>query len=81
MEWWWSWLLASIGVTGLWVAGNKSQWGWIIGLSAQALWITYAIATSQWGFLFSAFAYGFVQARNLIKWRKDESNSNISGDC
>ena len=76
----WSWILAGIGITGLWIAGNKSQWGWIIGIAAQLLWITYAITTSQWGFLFSAIAYGTVYARNLIKWRKDESNSNVSRD-
>lgn len=76
----WSWILASIGVTGLWIAGNKSKWGWVIGITSQALWIAYAITTSQWGFLFSAFAYGTVYVRNLIKWRKDESNSNVSGN-
>lgn len=68
-----------VGVSGLWIAGNKSTWGWIIGISAQALWITYAIMTAQWGFLFSAFVYGGVYIRNLIKWkRENESNSNIS---
>lgn len=81
MEWWWSYLLSAVGITGLWVAGNKSKWGWVIGLSAQALWLTYSIITGQYGFLLSAFAYGFVYTRNLIKWRKDESNSNVSRDC
>ncbi len=80
MEWWWSWLLASLGVTGLWMAGNKSKWGWIIGGSLQILWIIYAMATAQYGFIFSALAYAMVNIRNLIKWRKDESNSNISRD-
>lgn len=80
MEWWWSWLLATLGVTGLWFAGNKSTLGWVIGISVQALWIAYAIATAQWGFIFSALAFAGVNIRNLIKWRKDESNSYISRD-
>ena len=80
MEWWWSWLLTIIGVSGLFIAGNKNYWGWIIGISAQLLWIAYAITTAQWGFLFSAFVYGGVYIRNWIKWRKDESNSNVSRD-
>lgn len=65
----------------MWIAGNKSTWGWIIGISVQILWITYAVTTGQWGFLFSAFAYGGVYIRNLIKWKKEnESNSYISRD-
>jgi len=35
MEWWWSHLLTVIGVTGLWFAGNKSVYGWIIGIGAR----------------------------------------------
>lgn len=62
------------------MAGNKSKWGWIIGGSLQILWIIYAMATAQYGFIFSALAYAMVNIRNLIKWRKDESNSNISRD-
>jgi hypothetical protein len=81
MEWWWSWLLTFMGVSGLYLAGNKSTWGWVIGIAAQVLWISYAIATTQWGFLFSAFVYGGVYIRNFIKWKKEnESNSSISGD-
>lgn len=81
MEWWWSWLLTAIGVTGLWFAGNKSTYGWMIGIGVQVLWIAYAISSSQYGFLFSAAAYGYMNIRNLIKWkRENESNSNISGD-
>lgn len=79
MEWWWSYLLTAIGVTGLWFAGNKSIYGWIIGLCAQLLWITYAISSGQYGFLLSAVAYGYINIRNLIKWKKEnESNSNVS---
>lgn len=79
MEWWWSWLLATLGVTGLWFAGNKSTWGWVIGISVQVLWLVYAISTAQYGFIFSAIAFATVNIRNLIKWKKEnESNSNVS---
>lgn len=74
----WSWLLAFLGITGLWFVGNKSKWGWIIGISVQSLWIAYAIVTHQYGFILSALAYAGVNLRNLIKWRKDESNSDVS---
>lgn len=31
----WSWLLTVVGVFGLWTAGSKKSWGWLVGLGAQ----------------------------------------------
>lgn len=64
----WSWLLTAVGVFGLYLAGRRSPWGWAVGLGAQALWLAYALATEQWGFIFSALAYGWVYARNFRAW-------------
>jgi hypothetical protein len=66
----WSWLLMSVGVTGMYLAGRKLWIGWAIGLGSQVLWLAYSIATRQWGFLVSCFIYGAVQLRNLIVWRR-----------
>lgn len=68
---WWSWILTAVGVTGLYFAGRKRSVGWAIGLAAQGLWVAYAISTEQWGFLVSAFAYGWVYAKNFIAWRRE----------
>ena len=68
---WWSWLLTAVGVSGLFLAGRRSWTGWAIGLSAQALWFAYAIATHQPGFLVSALAYGWVYLRNLRAWHAE----------
>ena len=63
----WSYILAAVGILGLWLAGNKNKWGWAIGLGAQVLWIIYAVVTKQYGFIFSSLGYGFVYIRNLRK--------------
>lgn len=68
----WSWALAAVGITGIWLAGRNNKLGWAIGLGAQVLWVAYAVATSQWGFLATAFAYGFVYGRNWLRWRNAE---------
>jgi hypothetical protein len=68
MTQWWSWVLTAIGVTGLFLAGSHRRAGWVIGLGAQGLWITYAVVTRQYGFVASAFAYGWVYLRNYRKW-------------
>ena len=66
----WSFVLAAVGVLGLYVAGRRLWWGWAIGLGAQSLWVVYAIATRQWGFIASAIAYGCVYTRNAVAWRR-----------
>jgi hypothetical protein len=76
IAWWWSWLLAAIGLTGLWLAGNHRSAGWWIGLSVQALWIAYALVSEQWGFIASALAYGFVNGRNLLKWKREQKDQS-----
>jgi hypothetical protein len=70
---WWSWLLMLVGVTGLWAAGSKKSWGWALGIFAQVLWILYALASKQYGFLFSAIAYGTVYVRNYRIWTKENN--------
>lgn len=65
MSMWWSWALAAVGLVGMWLAGTGKRLGWTIGVLAQLLWIAYALATRQYGFLVTALAYAFVYLRNL----------------
>lgn len=69
----WSWVLAAIGITGLYIAGRRNWIGWAIGFGVQWVWLAYALATRQWGFVASAIAYGVVYAKNLISWRRAEA--------
>lgn len=71
IPWWWSWLLSVIGITGIWLAGSKNKNGWLIGIFAQILWITYAVVTNQYGFILASLCYGFVYARNYIRWKRE----------
>lgn len=71
--WAWSWILTAIGATGLLLAGKKVPWAWLVGLGAQVLWVAYAVATRQWGFLASAFIYGSVYLRNHLLWQRAEA--------
>jgi CHASE2 domain-containing sensor protein len=56
---WWSWILGAVGVTGLVLVYRypKRLIGPGIGIAIQALWITYAIVTRQWGFVPLALCY------------------------
>lgn len=68
----WSFVLAAVGILGLLLAGSRRKIGWALGFSAQLLWILYAVATEQYGFIISAIAYGIVYARNWAKWADEE---------
>lgn len=71
MSQWWSWALAAVGLTGIWITGHRRAAGWLVGLAAQALWLAYALASRQWGFLVTAVAYGAVYARNWWRWHAE----------
>lgn len=66
----WSWILGTVGITGLLIAGRQVWWGWLINLVNEVLWISYAIATEQYGFILMALCYGVVYLRNAIVGRR-----------
>ena len=66
--WWWSWLLMTVGITGVYLTGKRLWWGWLVGVLSEILWITYAIITKQYGFIVAGLVYGIVFAMNARKW-------------
>ena len=70
----WSYVLAVIGVTGIFFVGRKTIWGWWVLLFNEALWIAYALITGQYGFILSAIAYAAVYIRSYIHWSKEPIN-------
>lgn len=73
--WWgWSYLLTAIGCTGIFLAGRHNKYGWLLGVCAQVVWMTYGIVTAQYGFCVSAVFYGFFQGKNFLAWLKAEKS-------
>lgn len=68
----WSWILAAVGVTGIFFVGRKTIWGWLILVVNECLWIAYAIITKQYGFIVAAIAYTIVYVRSFLHWRRDD---------
>jgi hypothetical protein len=67
----WSWVLAIVGVLGIFLVGRKAILGWVILCVNEVLWIVYALSTNQYGFIFAAIAYGIVYVKSFLHWRKD----------
>lgn len=72
---WWSWVLSAVGLTSLWLLGNKSKWGFAVGLLADVLWCSYSINTQQWGFVPGCIVYASVHIRSFKKWKAVDDNS------
>jgi nicotinamide riboside transporter PnuC len=68
----WSWILAAIGVTGIFFVGRKTIWGWLILLVNECIWIAYAISSKQYGFIFMATAYSIVYIKSYLMWREEQ---------
>lgn len=64
-----SWVLAVIGVLGIYFVGRKSFFGWYILLFNETLWMFYAVTTKQYGFIFSALAYAVVYIQSHRHWK------------
>jgi uncharacterized membrane protein len=69
-----SWILAVVGVLGIYFVGRKDSWGWFVLLFNEALWIGYAVVTEQYGFIVSAIAYAIVYIRSYVHWSKKPVN-------
>lgn len=69
----WSYVLAAVGITGLLIAARRPKIGWWFNIAAQMLWISYAIATRQWGFLGSSAGYTFAYIRLLRAAHRKET--------
>ena len=73
----WSWVLAVIGVTGIFFVGRKTIWGWLVLLVNECLWIVYAVTTKQYGFIFAAIAYGIVYIKSYLLWRREAEKDPV----
>lgn len=62
-------VLGATGITGIFLAGPGRWQGWLIGLLVQPVWVVFAITTQAWGLLVLPVGYGWVYARNLLRWR------------
>ncbi len=68
-----SWCLAPFGLLGMYLAGQKKTWGWLVSMGTQSLWALYAVGTGQYGFLIGTCSYFAIYLKNYLAWRKEET--------
>lgn len=67
----WSWPLSAIGIFGYFLLGVKHRRsGWLVGVLYNVLWVLYAVATKQWGFIAVCIFFVVINALGYIKWEE-----------
>jgi hypothetical protein len=67
----WSFVLAGLGILQIYLTGKKLRIGWIVGLLTSLLWLIFGVVTEQYGFIISAFVFGYFHLKNWVAWRAD----------
>jgi uncharacterized membrane protein len=62
-------ILSVIGMTALILIGRRRWYGWAIAFGNECLWVGFAIATRQYGFIVGAIFYGTINLHNAMLWR------------
>lgn len=68
------WFLSVTSCLMLWLMGDKSKWGPVVGVCNQCLWVIYAVKIQEYGLLLGVFAYTGIHIRNFAKWWKVNEN-------
>lgn len=69
----WSWALAAVGVSGLYLTTKKLAIGFAVGVAVQGLWIAFALVSGQLGFILSALGFAWVNALGWYRWTRNTS--------
>jgi len=67
-------VLSTITIYQVFLAGNKNVHAWIIGMGNQVLWLTWILVSQNYGLLPMNVAMWVLYTRNHFKWRKEASN-------
>ena len=69
-------LLTSAGTLwGMWAAGGKKSYAWLIGLGNQVVWLAFIVAFQAWGLLPLSASLVVVYTRNHLRWKREAAAS------
>jgi len=72
----WSYLLATLGMTQIWLTGKRIRAGWIVGVATSVCWVAFATVTKQYGFIISAAFFATLHIRNWFAWKPQKETND-----
>lgn len=73
--------MSALTILTMWLAGDKKQLAWIIGLGNQTLWLAFIVLSASWGLFPMWAAIVVTYARNLLKWRREARTEYLYNTC
>ena len=67
------WVAGFVEILAKIVIGQKSKWGWIIGIFSGAMWTIIALQTQLYGLLIITIPAFFINMCNFYKWNKSKN--------
>jgi len=64
-----TWVAGSLTFLGLYLAGRKTAWAWVVALLGQVLWLIFAIRLRDSGLLVMNLGFAVMYAYNLFRWK------------
>jgi hypothetical protein len=61
-------LASAMTMASMWLMGNRSVWGPILGLVSQVPWLITIVGAQTWGLLPVFVAMVIIHSRNILLW-------------
>jgi len=69
------WIAGACELLGGWLVGSKKKAGFISNFLGCSIWIYVALKSGVYGLLLVVVPALFVNARNYLRWRKEDRES------
>lgn len=61
-----------------WLAGNKHEAAWWLGIAGGLPWLAFMLLSGIWGMLPLVVGLQVIYVRNLIRWRREARTAALA---
>lgn len=65
-------ILSANQLVAYWLAGNKNNFGWLLGVLGGIPWIAFIVVWDVWGLAPLVIGLQVIYIRNLVKWWREK---------
>lgn len=65
-------ILSANQLVAYWLAGNKNNFGWLLGVLGGIPWVAFIIVWDVWGLAPLVIGLQIIYVRNLLKWWREK---------
>lgn len=69
------WLATILGLTGVYLIGNKNKIGFIIFMGASLSWVLFGVLTGSIPVIIGSSIFFMMHLRGLLKWNRDAKDA------